>query len=149
MNVTSKLIDLARSEARKIHKFNEPLGPGKGNKRSNDFTRRLRWLAETRLQSAIQAEHPTISGANYRFDYFIPSEKTVIEIALSLHNANTEFEKDIMKVLLAKYHGLDIRRLVFLGKTGSESRMQEAGPAALKAYAKSKYKLIIDVIEIS
>lgn len=125
---------------------------GPGNKAGNGFTRdfqsKLQAWVRAKASKEIEIEKQAIPGAKYAFDYYIRREKTVIEVALTVHKANTEFEKDVLKCLLAQKEGLKIRQLVFIGKKGAKKRLGEGGPKAIRDYAKGIAGINILVEEI-
>jgi hypothetical protein len=70
------------------------------------------------MPTACVQQERALTGAKYSFDFFIPSEQTAVDIALSLRNVVTEFEKDIFKAILAKDGGKELTRLIMVGKHG-------------------------------
>ncbi len=71
-----------------------------------------------------------ISGNNgLRVDFYFPGEKTVVEVAMGLRNSNSEFERDILKVLMAGEGS--VKRLVFLTKPGGIARTNCPGARAI------------------
>ena len=55
---------------------------------------------------------------------FCPDEGTAVEFAFGLHNPNSEFERDILKCILAIEDGCKIRKLILIGKPGADSARQ-------------------------
>lgn len=98
--------------ARKDHRFYVK-GPGKGDRATIRFMGRLGEEARARLGSHVRAEEPATDVAGLRFDFWLPRERTAVEVALGLGNAASEWEKDLFKALLAKQHRKRIRKLVF------------------------------------
>lgn len=99
----------------------------------------------------VISEKKISNDVGYRFDYYIPEENTVVEIALSANNANTEFEKDIFKVLLFNDANPmnKIEHLVLIGKNGIVNRLKENGPSAIRNFVKKHFNIQIDVLEIN
>ncbi len=85
----------------------------------------------------------------YSFDFFIPSEDTVVEIALSLRNIVTEFEKDIFKCILANESGKPIKKLLLIGKDGSVKRQDGTGPRAIKSWVNRHCHIAVEVKELT
>ena len=142
------------SEAEKIPnntpKFFDKLGYGIGNKRTTKFEIELREILKSMNLNVI-SEKKISNDVGYRFDYYIPEENTVVEIALSANNANTEFEKDIFKVLLFNDANPmnKIEHLVLIGKNGIVNRLKGNGPSAIRNFVKKHFNIQIDVLEIN
>jgi hypothetical protein len=47
------------------------------------------------------SEKVVCKGTGFRLDFFSPDEETAVEFAFGLHNPNSEFERDILKCVLA------------------------------------------------
>jgi hypothetical protein len=98
--------------ARKDHRFYVK-GPGKADRATNRFIERVGVEARARLGSRVRSEEPVTDGTDLRFAFYLPKERTAVEIALGLGNPASEWEKDLFKALLARHHGKGIRKLVF------------------------------------
>ncbi len=98
--------------ARKDHRF-YVRGPGKADRASDRFVKKVARHAKARLGSRVRSEEPVTDKASLRFDFYLPRERTAVEIALGLGNPASEWEKDLFKALLARHHGKGIRKLVF------------------------------------
>ena len=106
------LYQLSDRIARQDHRFYVK-GPGKGDRASIRFIKRVGMRAKARLGSRVRSEEPVTDETDLRFDFYLPREGTAVEIALGLGNPASEWEKDLFKALLARHHGKRIRRLVF------------------------------------
>jgi hypothetical protein len=128
--------------------FHRTKGPGVGDLWSNAFIDALCDAVEERLGHRCSCEEPVIQDAKYAFDFFIPHEQTVVEVALGLRRPQSEFERDLFKVLLARGAGKDIRKLIFAGRPGSERKLNAAGPRAVRKFVQEKFGLDVEVREI-
>lgn len=100
MSESDELVRLAQAAAEAIPGFFDTAGAGVGNRRTNEFMKGLRRSVENSLGSGYAEQR--ISGDNrLAVDFFVPNEATIIEVALSLRNSNTEFERDVLKALMA------------------------------------------------
>ena len=135
--IAEELIDLAQVIACRTPGFLDRKGPGKdkGNGATDAFLMELNCAVRERWPTACVQQERALTGAKYSFDFFIPSEQTAVEIALSLRNVVTEFEKDIFKAILAKDGGKEVKRLILVGKHGAIKRLSGAGPRAIIAWA--------------
>jgi hypothetical protein len=149
--IAEQIFTLAQQIADRIPGFQDRKGPGKkaGNGVTNRFIRALDTAVSDNWPAIVRQQEPVAPGVRYTFDYFIPSEDTAVEIALSLRNIVTEFEKDIFKAILAKESGKRVERLVLIGKAGSIKRQNGTGPNAIKAWVQQRCVIQIDVMEIS
>ena len=142
-----KLYSLAQDLALAHEGFFEKMGPGTGDKSTNAFMAKLRQRAiETFGRDFSEAQ---ISGENrLAVDFYFPHARTAIEIALSLRNSNTEFERDILKALMANACGNPVSTLVFISKPGATKRLAEPAPRAIMAWVRDTHGLAIEVREL-
>lgn len=149
-SIAEQIFDQAHQIAKRTLGFQERKGPGKnaGNGATNEFLRLLNQAVTGNWPSAVRQQEPVAPGLRYSFDYFIPLEETAVEIALSLRNIVTEFEKDIFKAILANEAGKRIKRLVLIGKVGSVKRQSQPGPSAIKAWVKQHCGVDVVVKEL-
>jgi hypothetical protein len=133
MSIADEIFDLAQSLAAEIPGFERRRGPGReaGDGMTQSFIRALDEQVSRRWPAAVDLQRSVANGVGYTFDYFIESEHTAVEIALSLRNPLSEFEKDVFKAILAKEAGLAVRRLVLIGRKGAEDRLKAPGPKAI------------------
>lgn len=148
--ISDQIFDLAQQIAGQMEGFQERRGPGKaaGNGGTDDFLAALDRQVAAHFPAECRLQEPAAPGVRYSFDYFIPSEETAVEIALSLRNIVTEFEKDIFKAILANEAGKRVRKLVLIGKSGSIKRQNGTGPNAVKAWVKNKCGIEVEVREL-
>lgn len=115
------LIVLAEALAREDETFFRIAGPGAGDRRTNSYIRELRLRAE-QLFRHDYSEARICGDTGLRVDYYFPDEGAIVEIAFSLRNAASEFERDLLKAVVAQESGSRVTRLVFLCKPGGERR---------------------------
>ena len=123
-------------------------GPGVGNTLVNDYINELKAFAKKKFQGDF-AERSVMGGTNLRFDYYFPKEKTVIEIALSLHNSNTEFEKDLLKCLLARTQGMLVKELWFFTRTQGVESLDRPARRAFIDYVEKIHSLKIKIFSLN
>src|SRR6185437_11337178 len=73
---------------------------GTGDHATNSFMRQLRGDAEAAFRVDF-SEKKICGNNNFAVDFYFPSEGAVVEVALGLPNPASEFEKDILKALMA------------------------------------------------
>ena len=90
-----RIFQLADNLASNAEGFYQTKGAGKGNYATNSFIRELRALASKEFGGDFSEKN--ICGENsLAVDFFFPDSGTIVEVALSLKNAGTEYEKDIL-----------------------------------------------------
>src|SRR5258708_33449284 len=109
--------------------------------------KKLRKLAKEMFGSDL-SEKRVCKDSKHAFDFYIPDEGSVIEIALSLHNPASEYEKDIFKCLLAKEEGLNIKSLLFIAKPGALRRHDAAGSKRIRELVWKHFAVWVDILEI-
>jgi len=83
-----------------------------------------------------------------KVDYYFAEEGTIVEIALGLRNPNTEYEKDIMKAIIAKNLGNEVQKLVFISKPGGEKKCKQPGRLAMRNWLKNNIGITIEVRDL-
>jgi hypothetical protein len=147
MNSAQQLLALARRLASADPNFLSTKGPGIGNKATNRFMSELRALAKTTFGGEF-AEQKICGSSGLCVDYYFPHEATVVEIALGLNKPKTEFEKDILKVIMAKEAGHVIKRLVLICKPGGLKKCSQPGRRDVIAWLKSKHDVQTEIHEL-
>jgi hypothetical protein len=142
-----ELYILALSLANKTQNFYDVKGAGLGNRTSNKFMKDLRLLAKDRFGSDF-SEKKVCKDTKHAFDFYIPDEGSVVEVALSLHNSLSEYEKDIFKCLLAKEGGMNIKSLLFIAKPGALGRHDAAGSKRIRELVWKHFSVWVDILEI-
>ena len=122
-------------------------GPGDGDRATNAFMKSLR----EELEEAVPFAKPEqcLCGENkLAVDFYLPPEGTIVELAFGLRNPTSEFERDILKALMAKETGCEVHRLVFVSKPGALKRHRQPSSQAIIKWAKQKHDLEIAFYEI-
>jgi hypothetical protein len=147
VTITDDIVRLAQLVAAESPTFFEVRGPGAGNRETNAFMTELRNRVETNLGPDF-AEHRICGSNRLAVDFYIRSEATIIEVALGLRNPNSEFERDILKAVMAKEEDYPVERLVFVSKPGGERRTQRAGAQAITSWLERNHDIAVDVHEL-
>jgi hypothetical protein len=116
------LVDAAQAEADARPDFLAIKGPGAGDRSSAAFVAALRAKAKALLGSDL-AEYPVLRETAVRVDYWFPEEETILEVALSLRNPLSEFERDVLKAVIARAEGLRVTHLVVVAKQDARTRI--------------------------
>lgn len=150
MPIADDILALAQRLAHGTPAFQDRLGPGneRGNGATNRYLAALNAAVKERWPTQCRLQEPVADGVGYSFDYFVPQEKTAIEIALSLRNIVTEYEKDVFKAILAKERGKELSKLILIGKSGSVPRQNQPGPVAIREWVRTKCGVEVEVKEI-
>jgi len=138
---------LAQKFADGTPRFFDIKGAGEGDYATNAFMEGLRTLAQLQFGAELH-EKQCVSGANFRFDFYLPDETTVIEIALSLRNPNSEFEKDLLKCVLAKKQGLPISDLLLISKPGGMKKALEPGRKRMGELVEADFGIKVEVWDL-
>jgi hypothetical protein len=144
---TIRLLALARELASTDGSFRSVLGPGAGDRRTQKFMRELRERA-ARAFGQDYAERKVCGETSLAVDFYFPEEATIVEVALGLPNAGSEFEKDVLKAVMAQELGNPVRRLVFISRPGGARKCAQPGRAAVIHWALAKHQLQIEVLEL-
>lgn len=141
------LLQMAREIAAANSSFHEVLGPGEGDKATNLFMRKLRTRAIDTFGSDF-SEHKASGSTSLAADFYFPEEGTIIEVALGLPNPASEFEKDILKALMAQEFGHKVEQLLFISRPGAINKCNQPGRSAMIHWAKAKHNLLIEIHEL-
>jgi len=142
-----QLFFLAQGVAHNTQTFYEKKGAGARDLANAAFMKRLRAEAQTAF-GADYSEKKACKGIGYAFDFYFPDEATVVEVALSLHNPISEYERDIFKCLLAREDGLPIDALQFIARPGAFSRQGAPGPRRIAEFVLNKFNLKVGILEL-
>jgi hypothetical protein len=137
----------AQEIAHKVEGFYEKKGPGLGDRASADFMKKLRGAAEAAFGQDY-SERKACKKLGYRFDFYFPEERTVVEVALGLHNPISEYERDIFKCLLAREEGIKIDRLCFICKPGGADQQGAPGPSAIASFVGKQFQLEVTLLDL-
>ena len=141
------LLLLAQGIVEQTSGFFEKKGPGVGDHATGAFVRSLRQLAKE-VFGADYSEKAVCKGAGFRFDFYFPDEWTAVEFAFGLHNPNSEFERDILKCILAIEDGCPVKKLILIGKPGAIVRLSAPAPRAIVALVGRRFGLAVEVLEL-
>lgn len=94
------------------------------------------------------SEQRLCGDTSFAADFYFPEEETIVEVALGLPNPGSEFEKDILKALMAQESGYSVSRLFFISRPGAAKKCSQPGRTAVKEWARSKHHLMIEVHEL-
>jgi len=149
MNSSAKILyKEAQSIANDIPEFLNPNGPGKGNIITNNFMKTLKQRMSVLLNDDF-SEKKICDGNEFAVDYYFPSESTIVEIALSIKKPNSEYEKDILKAVIAKENGLSVKRLIFISKEGAKKKCNQPARKRIKEWLNKNYDIQLEVWEFS
>ncbi len=121
-------------------------GPGLGNRDTNAFLKEVRNRANNAFGQDF-SEQQICGDSDHAVDFYFEDEATIVEIALGLKNPNSEFEKDILKALLAQ-ELYPVKRLALIGKPGARNACERPGRTAFQRWASQHHGLAIDVYDI-
>ena len=147
MDRISRLLGLANKLALSTPDFFDTKGPGEGNRSTNNFIKELSSRAKSEFGEDFSEK--SICGDNsLAVDFYFPDEGTIVEIALGLKNPNTEFEKDILKAVLAKQLEFKVSRLVLISKPGGNKKCNQPGRQAMREWLEHSQKIKIKVVDL-
>ena len=148
MDHAEELFALAQSLVDDWPDFFTIKGAGAGDQATNAFMRKLRQRAEAAWSRDFAEQR--ISGDNkLAVDFYFPEEATIVEVALSLRNPMSEFERDILKAIMAQEAGHPVRHLVFFSKPGARARCAQPGLQAFGDWASRKHGVNIAIREFT
>ena len=142
-----QLFDLASDIVTATTDFQTVRGPGDGDRSTQSFIRQLGDRAHE-VFGEDYSEKRICGETNYAVDFYFPDEATIVEVALGLPNPNTEFEKDMLKALIARDSGHEVRRLYFISRPGAKKKCSQPGRAALMQWAETKHDLVIEIHDL-
>lgn len=146
-SLSTRLMALADALVAANANFHKVLGPGAGDRATNTFMRTLRARATSELGEDY-SEKRLCGDTAQAVDFYIPKEKTIIEVALGLQNPASEFEKDVLKAIIAQKSGSPVSRLIFIARPGGAKKCQQPGRAGVIRWAHAKHGLQIEVHEL-
>jgi hypothetical protein len=141
------LIAIIQAVADENATFFEVKGPGAGDLHTNRFIAEIKERARTAFNEDF-SEHRICKNNGFAVDYYFRDEETIVEIALGLKNPGSEFEKDILKALMAKDNEHPVQHLVLIGKPGAERRCAQPGRQGFIDWARTHHQLSIKVCDI-
>jgi len=148
MGLADQLADLAQSLVDEWPNFFQKKGAGAGDRDTNAFMKELRARAKVALGRDF-GEGQICGNNKLAPDYYFPDEATIVEIAMGLRNPSSEFERDILKAIMAQEAGNHVSRLLFLSKPGAVARCSQPGLQAFTDWALRAYKIVVEVREFT
>lgn len=141
------LLEMARELASATVDFQASRGAGNGDRATNIFMKALRARAINAFGEDFSEQ--AICGENsFKVDFYFRDERTIVEVALGLPNPSTEFEKDILKAIMAQEGGFSVERLVFISRPGAMKKCGQPGRSAIRQWALKRHSLAIEVHEL-
>lgn len=147
MSTVIDLLDLAQALVDVDAEFFTAKGAGAGDRATVAFMRALRASAKAHFGDD-HAEHRLCGDTAYAADYYFRHEATIVEVALGLKNPSTEFEKDVLKAVMAKELGAPVEHLVFIAKPGGARKCEQPGRSAIRGWVKRQHGILISVHEL-
>ncbi len=148
MDKVSQLLKFSNQVASDMDGFFDKKGPGKGNTSTNDYIKALGNQMEAQFGEDYSQKN--ICGENSSaVDFYFPDEGIAVEISLGLKYPNSEYEKDIFKVLLAKSLGKNIKKLLFISKPGGEKKSKQPFRLAIRNWLDKEFGIEIEVIDLT
>lgn len=147
MDRPSCLLELAQALAAERPKFFDIKGPSVGDRDTAEFMRELRNRAREQFGHDF-AEKKICGEYNLCVDFYFPEEATIVEVALGLRNPTSEFERDILKAIMAQESGQHVEKLLFVSKPGALKRCAQPGARAITSWAKRAHRIAVEVREI-
>jgi hypothetical protein len=123
-------------------------GPGLGDKDTNAFVAELRRRAHATF-GTDHAEQTICGASGLRVDYYFGEEATIVELAFLLKNSPSEFEKDILKAIMAHENGQPVTQLVFIAKPGALKSCNAPGRRSIIEWAARAHGLTISIFELT
>lgn len=143
----ASLLAIAQAIAAESPEFQTVKGPGAGDRATHAFMHQLRTQA-TEAFGADYSEKRLCGDTALAADFYFPDEGTVVEVALGLHNPASEFEKDVLKAIMAQEYGSLVRRLFFISRAGGAKKCAQPGRSAIIRWAAAKHGLSVDIGEL-
>jgi hypothetical protein len=139
---------LAQQLVREQPYFFEIKGPGLGDNDTAVFMKQLRSRALRRFK--IDYSEEKICGQNSLcVDFYFPDEETIVEVALGLRNPLSEYERDILKAIMAREAGYAVSRLLFISKPGAIKRLAQPSAKCIAEWAQRNHGVKIHVRELT
>lgn len=144
---SAQLLAAAREIAERIPDFQTVRGPGIGDHSTAAFMKTLQARA-VQLFGRDFSERRICGETSFAVDFYFPEEATIVEIALGLPNSQSEFEKDVLKAIIAQENGSEVRRLFFISRAGAQKKCSQPGRATIMKWALENHALQIEVHDL-
>jgi hypothetical protein len=143
-----QLASIAQSLVQEWPSFFQTKGAGLGDLDTNAFMKELRSRAASALGDDF-AERRICGENKLAPDFYFPDEAAIVEVAMSLRNPSSEFERDILKAIMAQEVGFAVSRLLFLSKPGAAARLSQPGLRAFADWALRAHGIKVEVREFT
>jgi hypothetical protein len=143
----TELLAAAREIAERIPDFQAVRGPGTGDHSTAAFMKTLQARA-VQLFGADFSECKICGETAFAVDFYFPEEATIVEVALGLPNSQSEFEKDVLKAIIARESGREVRRLFFISRAGAQKKCFQPGRAAVIKWVLENHEVRIEVHDL-
>ena len=143
-----RLFNLAKRLASKQEDFHAVRGPGAGDKATGIFMRELILRARKLFDGEDYSEKRICGSNSFAVDFYFPEERTIVEVALGLPNPASEFEKDVLKAIMAKESGHQVARLLFISRPGASRKCSQPGRTAIKEWALKNHDLRVEIRDL-
>lgn len=141
------LTALAVAVAARTPEFQTVRGAGDGDKATHRYMEQLR--ADAKAAFNEDCSERRICGNNrFAVDFYFPDEGTIVEVALGLPNSASEFEKDILKALMAQEAGHRIERLLFISRAGARKKCSQSGRTGFTEWVSKHHGISIEVRDL-
>ena len=147
MQKADRLFQLACEIVSTQSDFQRVRGPGEGDAHTLGFMRALRQAVEREIGPGTH-EQRICGETSFKVDFYFRDESTIVEVALGLPNPNTEFEKDILKAIIAQDLGYPVRRLLLISRPGAAAKCSQPGRMAVRKLVEQKHGLTVDVTDL-
>lgn len=142
-----KLHRIACDVASEVAGFGAPRGAGEGNRRTIKFMKTIRLHAIKAFGEDL-SEQKLCGDNSLAVDFYFEKEATIVEIAFGLPNPGSEFEKDVLKAILAKKRGTRVDRLFFISRPGGKRKCAQPGRAAVANWLNRAHRIRIEVHDL-
>lgn len=147
MTASRALLAAAKAIVAQNSSFQAVLGPRAGDHATAAFLKELQ-MAEVAHAGSHCHEQKICGETVLTVDFYFREEQTIVEVALGLPNPQSEFEKDVLKAIIAKELGNPVRRLVFISRAGGEKKCSQPGRRAVIEWARLRHELVIEVHDL-
>lgn len=137
-------VEIARTLVNDWPRFSQMLEPGAASRGIAAFKAELRSRAFADF--CVDYAEKAICTNGLTVDYYIGS--TVVEIALNLRDPDSEFERDILKCIMAMGDLHAVTRLLFLAKPGARARCNTPMRKAFATWAEREQGLVVEIREL-
>jgi len=149
MDRPNELFELAQKIADERPTFFDKKGPGIGDRDTSKFMEELKKRTKDKFGCNL-AEKLICRDNKSTVDFYFREKETIVEVALSLHNSLSEFEKDIIKAILAvQVGGHPVKKLLFVSKPEAEKRHEAPLSRSIISWVKKDYGIEVEIKELT